>query len=100
MTDAYINTLSQDTSSATKAAIKKKYFGLTADENLSGFFTGIAGYISGCGSMIANNVIPLAMSAGAIIKNPLSKVCGAGLLAYGGLFIGREVLGIGKPKQL
>jgi len=100
MRDAYVNTLSQDSPSIIKSTIKKKYLGLTTDENLSGTFTGIAGYVSGFGTMIVNNVLPLALSAGAIIKNPLSKFFGAGLLAYGGLFIGREVMGIGKPKPL
>jgi len=101
LSDAYFNTLTQDSPSVIQSKIKNKFFGLQLDENLSAAFTGIAGYAKGFSSMLVSNVIPLALSAGIMMtKGITSRVFGAGLLAYGGLFIGREVLGIGKPDSL
>lgn len=98
--DTYVNSMTLNSPSTIQAGLKKKIFNISADENISGFFTGIAGYIKGVASMAVDSVVPLALSAGAVIKNPLSKVCGIGLLAYGGIFLAQEILGIGKPKAL
>jgi len=69
------------------------------DENLSGFFTGIGGYVKGFTSMLVTNIVPAALSVGAILTKGLaSKLCGAGLLAYGGIFLAQEIFGIGKEK--
>ncbi|MPN51972.1 hypothetical protein SDC9_199624 [bioreactor metagenome] len=101
LTNAYMDTLTLNSPSVVQSKIKDKYFKFRMYENVSDFFTGIAGYAKGFGSMVANNVVPLALSAATLMtKGTVSKVFGAGLLAYGGLFFGREVLGIGKPNAL
>ena len=106
VTDTYLNTLTQDSPSVLQSKIKKKSSNFRLDENISDLFTGVFGYFKGASSMLVSSFIPLALSVGALVKsktaigNVVSKASAAGLLAYGALFVGRDVLGIGKPKQL
>lgn len=101
LTNTYMDTLTLDSPSIVKSKIKNKYMHLRMDENISDFFTGIGGYVKGLSSMLVSNVVPLALSVGAVVKNKVvSKASAIGLLAYGGIYVGREVLGIGKPNQL
>lgn len=93
----YFNDMKLDSPSIVKSAVKKEIFKHHVDENLSGFFTSGIGYFNGAFSMLARDFIPLGLAAGTIAtKGIFSKFCGAGLLAYGGIFLLQEVFGIGK----
>lgn len=94
----FLNEQKLDSPSIIQAKVKKSIFRHQVDENLSGFFTSIIGYAKGFGSMMIKNFIPLALATGTIIggKGIFSKFCGAGLLAYGGIFLMQEMFGIGK----
>lgn len=99
--NSYMDTLTLDSPSVVKSKLKNKYFRMRMDENITEFFTGIAGYLKGFGKMLVDNVVPLALSAGTLVKNKIvSRASVVGLLAYGGIYIGREVMGIGKPNPL
>ena len=105
--DTYVDTLTLDSPSIVQSKVKNKFFGMKLDENLSDFFTGISGYAKGFTSMTVSSVIPLALSLGTLVKSKtsafgkmVSRGSAAGLLAYGAIFIGREVMGIGKPNTL
>ena len=101
VTRAYENTMKLENPSVVEAKGKTAFFNYQLENNLSDFFTGIAGYLKGAGSMLVGNVIPLALSAGTVFTKGLaSKACGIGLLAYGGIFFIQNILGIGKPKHL
>ena len=94
----FLNEQKLDSPSIIQATVKKSIFRHQVDENLSGFFTSIIGYAKGFGSMIVKNFLPLALATGAIVggKGIFSKFCGAGLVAYGGIFLLQEMFGIGK----
>jgi hypothetical protein len=93
----YFDDMTVDSSSVVKSKIKKRIFDFHLDENFFGFFDGVAGYAKGFGTMLVNNVIPLGLSAGALItKGGWSKAFGLGLGIYGGIFLLQEVFGIGK----
>lgn len=94
-----IDDLTLSDPSIVKQKVKGKIFQFNLDENLSGFFTSIAGYIKGFASMTVSNVIPMGLALGTVLspsKTLLSKTFGVGLLAYGAVFLAQEVLGIGK----
>ena len=99
LTKSYMNQFKSDSSSFVKDAAKKRLFALEADENVSGFFTNLKGYVGGFTSMLIDDVVPLGLSLGALIsKGTVSKGFGIGLLAYGGVFIAQEFFGIGKAR--
>lgn len=101
-TEAYMDTLSQDNPSIIQSKLKKAFFRFHIDQNISEFFVGILGYGKGFASMLMHNAIPLALATGTVLapKGALSKTFGAGLLIYGGAYLARNVMGIGKPKHL
>lgn len=96
------NTLTQSNPSIIQSKIKKGTSNFLMEERLSGFFTGIGGYLRGFGKMLVNDVVPLGLAVGTLaFKNATaSRVCGAGLLAYGLAFVLRDVFGFLKPKEL
>ena len=99
----FANTMMQESPSILESKAKKGFSNYMMEENMSGFFTSIGGYFKGVGSMLVSHVVPLALSIGALAtpRNSFaSKAFGFGLLAYGAIFMGREVMGIGKPKEL
>lgn len=97
LSDRYMDDLKLESPSTIRGHVKKGLFRYSVDENLSGFFTSIAGYFKGLGSMLVRNVVPLCLTAGTFMgKGLFSKMCGAGLLAYGGIFLLQEAFGIGK----
>lgn len=101
MNDAYMNTLSQDTPSVVQSKFKKFIFQLRADENISDFFTGIAGYFKGIAKMTISNALPLALATGAIIsKGKMSLAFGLGLLGYGAIYTLQNGFGIGKHEEI
>lgn len=89
--------LELDSPSIVKQKVKKGIFDYKTDENISVFFNGIAGYFKGFSNMLVTNVVPLALATGTVAtKGIVSKTFGVGLLAYGGIFLMQEFLGIGK----
>lgn len=94
----YLSDMKSENSSVIQSKIKKRVTDFYMDENISDPFTRAAGYIKGFSSMLVNNVVPLGLSAGALIapKGIVSRMFGVGLLVYGGIFIAQEFLGIGK----
>lgn len=107
LVDHYIDDLKLDSPSVVKQHAKKGIFKYFLDENLSEFFLGVGGYIKGFSSMLVNNVVPFGLAVGTLMgkeggsflrSQTVSKFCGAGLLAYGGIFLAQEFFGIGKSK--
>lgn len=97
LSERYMDDLKLESPSTIRGHVKKGMFRYSLDENLSGFFTSIAGYAKGFNSMLVRNVVPLCLAAGTFMgKGLFSKMCGAGLLAYGGIFLLQEGFGIGK----
>jgi len=107
LAEHYMDELKLDSPSVVKQHVKKGLFKYFLDENISEFFTGVGGYISGFSSMLVSNVIPFGLAVGTLMgkkdghflrSQGFSKFCGAGLLAYGGIFLAQELFGIGKSK--
>lgn len=97
LSERYMDDLKLESPSTIRGHVKKGLFRYNVDENLSGFFTSISGYFKGLTSMLVRNVVPLALTTGTFVgKGLFSKMCGAGLLAYGGIFLLQEAFGIGK----
>lgn len=97
LADGFEMTETLDSPSIVKSKLKNEVFKFHLDENISEFFTKTAGYASGIGSMMMHHVIPLGLSLGTVLtKGNTSRVFGAGLLAYGGIFFIQNVLGFGK----
>lgn len=97
ITERYLDDLKLDSKSIVKQHAKEGIFKYFLDENLSGFFHGVSGYFHGLGESMSSNVVPLALSLGTFVgKGFFSKLSGVGLLAYGGIFLAQELLGIGK----
>lgn len=95
----YLEDAKLDSPSIVKTHAKKSIFKYFVDENLSGFFVAIGGYMKGFGDMLVNNVIPFGLAVGTLLtKKAVSKCFGAGLLAYGGIFLIQEIFGIGKSE--
>ncbi len=89
-----------DSPSTIKAGIKRQIFNFHTEENFTSFFSSMAGYFGGAGYMLANNVIPLTLSAVTVFtKGTLSKFSAAGLIAYGGIYLFQEFFGIGKSSK-
>lgn len=97
ITERYLDDLKLDSTSTVKSGIKKELFKYNTDENLTGFFSSINGYVKGFASMLVSNVVPFTMAVGTLLtKGFVSKLCGLGLAAYGGIFLLQEAFGIGK----
>lgn len=94
----YMEDMKLESPSRVRKAAKEGIFRYNLDENLTGFFHSTGGYMEGFTSMIITNAVPLALSVGTLIggKGLFSKACGAGLLAYGGIFLLQEAFGFGK----
>lgn len=99
LSERFVDDMKLDSPSTVKSEVKKGLFNYGLDENLSGFFTGIGGYLKGFTTMAVSNIVPAALSLGAVLTKGLaSRLCGAGLVAYGGIFLAQEIFGIGKEK--
>lgn len=101
LTEHYLNDMSLDSPSVVKSAVKKKIFNFYADEHFTDFFTNAGGYINGFSSMLVKNVVPLGLSIGTLLapKGIITKLFGAGLVVYGGIFLLQEMFGIGKSHE-
>lgn len=99
LSEHYLDDLKLDSNSTVKMKAKEGIFRYHLDENLTGFFNGITGYAKGFCDLLVSNAIPFGLSVGTLLTKGLaSKVFGAGLLAYGGVFVAQEFLGIGKSE--
>lgn len=100
LTKSYMGQFKSDSASFVKDSVKKRLFAFEADENVSGFFTNLKGYVGGFASMLIDDVVPLGLSLGALVapKGLISKGFGLGLIAYGGVFLAQEFFGIGKAR--
>lgn len=104
LTKRYLEDIKMSNPSVVQSEVKKRVFRYYTDEHLTTFFDNIAGYVKGFGSMLIDNVVPLGLALGTFvgskgIRGGISKFCGAGLLAYGGIFLLQEIFGIGKSKE-
>lgn len=99
--DHYLSDMKLDSPSVVKSNIKKRITEFSLDENISSPFTAAAGYVKGFSSMLVNNVVPLGLSAGALIapKGILSRLFGIGLVVYGGIFLAKEIFGVDKHSR-
>lgn len=97
ITRAYFDDLALDHPSVIKRNLKKGIFHYTMDENITGFFNGIAGGVKGAVSMLVHNWIPATLAAGTFVgKGIFSKCSAVGLVGYGLMVLAQEVFGIGK----
>lgn len=101
LSERYLDDMKMESPSVVDNAVKKRIFKYAVDENFTGFFTSVAGYTKGFGSMLVNDVIPLGLAAGTVLmpKGFLSKSFGVGLLAYGVIHVLQDVFNIGKRKD-
>ncbi|MBP7211692.1 hypothetical protein KBA27_02550 [bacterium] len=100
LTDSYLNTMEQESPSIVVSKYKKGLFNVNSDENVTGFFTGIAGYTKGFVKMLAKDVVPLCLALGTFAKpGVISKGSAFGLLGYG-IICGIQNSGLTNPKRL
>lgn len=80
--------------------LQKDFFNIQLNSGVNGFMAHTAGYVSGFGGNILNNIIPLGLSAGALFLKKGSKLCAVGLGICGLKTLFYDVMGIGRsPKQ-
>lgn len=78
--DMYINSQrlnTLDTMPVITSQVKQKWFNLFADDTIMGKFHGLTGYISGLMFGLVNNVLPLALGAGALLLKRGGGICAA-----------------------
>jgi len=91
--------LTLDSPSIVKQKVKKGILDFKTDETISEFCNGILGYFKGFGNMLTKHAVPLTLATGTVLtKGIFSKAFGAGLIAYGGIFLAQEFFGIGKSE--
>lgn len=101
VTKPVMGMLSQNSPSIVEARAKKTYANYMLDEDTSGIFTGFSGYMKGLTKVMVSDVVPLGLSIGALAtKGWISKGFGLGLLAFGGIFVLRDVMGVWKHSEL
>ncbi|MDD3437561.1 MAG: hypothetical protein PHC64_10455 [Candidatus Gastranaerophilales bacterium] len=95
----YFRTLHEGGDSSIKSATKKRVFQYYMDQDITSFFSSVVGYVKGFASTLVNNVVPFGLALGTVLARGIaSKLFGAGLLTYGGIFLLQEFFGIGKHK--
>lgn len=100
LNERHLRNMELNSPSVVQSAVKKRILQFQMDENITGFFNTLKGYFGGFSSMLVDHIVPLGLSIGTFIgKGPFSKLCGLGLLAYGGIFLLQEIFGIGKAKE-
>ncbi len=100
--DLFENSQRLDSPSLLKSEVKDKIFKWQLGSNFLSFFNSAAGYFSGLFSMMAESVVPLGLSAVALLAKGKKLACGSaiGLAAYAGLSLIKDGFGIGSPKYL
>ena len=97
------NTLYLPSMSKTAEKVKNWSYKMTLDHTWRRFFNEGIGYVKGFGSMLVDNVVPLALGIGAVKswKTPIiGKACAVGLALYGGYEFLKNFFGVGTPPGL
>ncbi|HIS82625.1 hypothetical protein KID03_06170 [bacterium] len=100
--DLFENSQRLDSPSLLKSEVKDKVFKYHLGSNMLSFFNSAIGYFSGVCSMLCNDVVPLALSATALLAKGKKLACGSAiaLAAYSGLSFIKDGLGLGTTKFL
>ncbi len=100
--DLYENSQRLDSPSLLKSEVKDKVMKWHMDSNVPSFFNSAIGYFSGLGSMLVECVVPLGLSAVALLAKGKKLACGSaiGLAAYAGFNFIKDGFGIGTTKFL
>lgn len=95
--DRYMEEMKLDKPSVLKDEAKHHVFNFFLHENMSEPYNMTKGYGKGFLDMLTQHLLPFGLSVVALAtKGFVSKFCGAGLLAYGALFLAEEMFGFGK----
>lgn len=90
----YMEEMKLDKPSIIKQEAKHKIFNFFVHEKMSEPYVLAKGYGDGFMTMLTHNVVPFGLSIIALATNGIvSKFCGAGLLAYGAMFLAEEFAG-------
>ncbi len=100
--DLYENSQRLDSPSLLKGEVKDKVMKWHLDSNIPSFFNSAIGYFSGLGSMLVESVVPLGLSAVALLAKGKKLACGSAiaLAAYAGFNFIKDGLGLGTTKYL
>lgn len=100
LTGRYLEEMKMDKPSLLKQEAKHHVFNFFVHENMSEPYNTTKGYGRGFLGMLTQHLLPLGLSLVALLggKGVVSKFCGAGLLAYGALFLAEEIFGFGKAE--
>lgn len=96
LTGRFLGETMLDKPSIVKQEAKRRVFNFFVHEKMSEPYTLAKGYGNGFFTMLSQHLLPLGLSVGALLgskKGVFSKFCGAGLLAYGGMFLVEEFFG-------
>lgn len=97
--DRYMEEMKLDKPSVLKDEAKHHVFNFFLHENMSEPYNVTKGYGKGFLDMLTQHLLPFGLSIGALAtRRIVSKFCGAGLLAYGALFLAEEMFGFGKAE--
>lgn len=91
--------------STVQSNLKKTVFNLEMENNTFKFFNSAIGYFKGLGEMLISGVVPLGLGVTALIASPskhgkLCKAAGWGLVAYAGVKLVKDILGVGNSNPL
>ena len=99
--DIYMNAYKQNGTSTVAAGAKQLYLNKVMGSSIPQHIGAVRGYAKGLVTSLKDNVITLALGAGAIAsRGPLGKICAAGLLISGARYVIFDVIGVGKKKYL
>ena len=103
--DAYMDSKSLDKPSMLMSKIQDVRYGAEMNGKLfngvRNFFNSAVGYVKGFVESLVSNVVPLALTAAAVLtKGKVSKGAAIGLAAYGAVDVAKNAFGIGKNHYL
>ena len=103
--DAYMDSKSLDKPSALMSKIQDARFNMEMKGHLfngvRNGFNSVVGYVKGFAESLVSNVVPLALTAAAVLtKGKGSKGAAIGLAAYGAADVAKNAFGIGKNHYL
>lgn len=103
--DAYMGSTTLNSTSTIDSKLQNARFKAEMNGSIFGGirrgFAQAKGYIKGAMTSLAENIVPLALSAGTLITGgPVSKVCAAATAIYGAVRATTVAFGIGKPNPL
>ncbi len=100
--DFYENSQRSDSPSLLNSEVKEKVFRYQLGSGFLPFINSGIGYFKGLFSMLASDVVPLALGTTALFAKNKKIACGSGIALgiYAGVKFIQEGLGWGKPKYL